>query len=105
MIKVSMENIRSFNLPLNTTAKITRMGESKRIVEELEDKYKIKAWVACRKWDGEYVFYRNVAYFYIPREEKEKLIKHYENYVRASWQYKFWIFLHKVSRFMRKSTE
>lgn len=36
MIKVSLENIQDFNLPLDTTEKIAKRGEAKRILKKLE---------------------------------------------------------------------
>ena len=98
MIKVLMENIQAFGLPLDTTEKITRMGESKRILQELEKKYGVKSWAACRKFDGEYVFFLNIAYAYIPEEVRKHWIGEYENYVRASLQYKALIALHMLRK-------
>ena len=36
MIRVSLENIKDFGLPLDTTEKITKRGESGRILKKLE---------------------------------------------------------------------
>ena len=99
MIRILMENIQAFGLPLDTTEKITKMGESKRILKRLEKKYGVHSWAACRKWNGKYMFFCNAAYAYIPEEVIEYWIKEYENYVRASLKYKMLIAVHMLRKF------
>lgn len=99
MIKVSLENIQDFDLPLDTTEKIVKRGESKRILKRLEKKYHLKSHQECRKFDGTYILYTNVSNFYVPKEEKELWIQNYEIYIRSSLVYKVWIAFYKLFKF------
>lgn len=101
MIKVSLENIQGFNLPLDTTEKIAKRGKSKRILKKLEKKYHLKSHHVCRKFHGTYILYANVAYFYVLKEEKEKWIHNYEIYIRSSVVYKFWIAFYKACKLIK----
>lgn len=101
MIKVSLENIQTFDLPLDTTEKITKRGESKRILKELEKKYGLKSHYECRKNQGKYMLYANPSNYYVLKEDKEAWIKNYEIYVRSSVEYRFWVAVHKLCKFMK----
>lgn len=106
MIRVTLENITAFDLPLDSTEKIVKRGDSKRILKKLEKRYGLKSHWVCRKDNGIYLLYANAAYFYIPDKLKEIWIKNYETYVRSSIQYKFWIACTKLyvwrENFVRK---
>lgn len=66
MIKVSLENIQDFDLPLDTTEKIVKRGESKRILKRLEKKYHLKSHQECRKFHGTYILYaKDISFIYI----------------------------------------
>ena len=99
MIKVSLENIQDFDLPLDTTEKIVKRGKSKRILKRLEKKYHLKSHQECRKFHGTYILYANVANFYVPKEQKELWIQNYEIYIRSSLVYKVWIAFYKLFKF------
>ena len=101
MIKVSLENIQDFNLPLDTTEKIANRGKAKRILKKLEKKYHLKSHQECRKFHGTYMLYANAANFYVPKEEKEVWIHNYEIYIRSSIVYKVWIAFYKLCKFMK----
>lgn len=101
MIKVSLENIYDFNLPLDTTKKISKRGESKRILKRLENKYHLKFHFVCRKIFETYELFDNAAYFYIPEKDKEACIENYKIYVSSSATYKFWIIFYKLCKFMK----
>ncbi len=100
MIKVSIENIQDFNLPLDTTEKIAKRGEEERVLKKLEKKYHLKSHQVCRKLDGTYMLYANAANLYVPKEEKKVWVHNYEIYVRSSIVYKVWIAFYKLCKFM-----
>ena len=106
MIRVTLENITAFDLPLDSTEKIVKRGDSKRILKKLEKRYGQKSHFVCRKHDNVFLFYANVAHSYIPDEVKKIWIKKYETYVRSSIEYKFWIAYTKLyvlyENFVRK---
>lgn len=83
MIKVSLGNINDFELPLDNFHKITRKGNSKRVLKRLEKKYGLKSHFVCRKMFGTYELYANSANFYVPEEIKEKWIENYKIYVAS----------------------
>lgn len=96
MVRVTLANIRDLELPVNSTDMIGKMGNSKRILKQLQKKYSLKSHLVCRKVHGEYILISNPANFYVPSEEKQKWIENYKVYVRASLSYKFWILLYKI---------
>ena len=96
MIRVSLDNIKDFGLPLDTTEKITKRGESGRILKKLEKKYNVKSSCECSMGNRTYMFYEDVSNNYIPCETRKMWIDNYEIYVRSSVQYKFWIVMHKL---------
>ncbi len=101
MIKVSLANIRDFELPLDNTSKIVKRGNSKRILKELEKKYGLKSHIVCRKMFGTYEFYFNALNNYVPKETKEQWIQNYRIYVASSFNYKVWIVFYKLCKFMK----
>ena len=103
MIRVTLENILAFDLPLNSTEKIVKKGDSKRILKKLEKRYGLKSHYECRKVGNVYLFNANAANYYVPYEVKKIWIKKYETYVRSSIEYKFWIVYTKLyENFVRK---
>lgn len=101
MIRVSLGNIQDFGLPLDTTEKIIKRGESGRILRKLEKQYNVKSTYECRKGNQTYMFYEDVSNNYIPHKVRKMWIDNYEIYVRSSIQYKFWILTYKVQNFLK----
>lgn len=101
MIKVSLKSIQDFDLPLDTTEKIAKRGESKRILKRLEKRYHLKTHYECRKHHGTYILYADAANNYVSKEEKEIWINSYEIYIRSSIVYKVYIAFYKFCKFMK----
>lgn len=107
MIKVTLGNIRDFDLPLDTNEKVMERGESKKILKRLEKQYSLKSHYVCRMMDNDddgytYELYANAANTYVPIEEKRKWVVNYEIYVRSSIVYKFWIICYKIVQVLDK---
>lgn len=95
MIKVTLKNIKDFDLPLDSTDKILERGTSKQVLKQLEKKYGKKSNYMCSKIYDTYEMFANAVHYYIPIEDRKKWITNYEVYIRSSFQYKFWILVYK----------
>ena len=96
MIRVTLENINDFNLPLCTYEKVTKRGDAKRVLKKLEKKYNLKTNYVCVRYYSTFILYANVSYKYVPKEEKNKWISNFEIYIRSSFIYKFWIWFYRL---------
>lgn len=102
MLKVLIENVIDLDLPLNTMKLVTKRGKSKHILTKLEAQYLLKSHHVCRKVNDKYILYANAAYSYVPNEVKALWVQNYNQYVRSSLEYKFYIILYKIHNLMKK---
>jgi len=100
MIKVDLQRISDFDLPLDTMESVVKRGESKRILKRLEKEYNLKSYYVCAKISDIYELYANVTYYYVPKYEKESWIENYEIFIRSSIVYKYWILFYKLCKFV-----
>lgn len=97
MIKVTLQDILNFNLPLydNTEVLPRRNYTSKEILKNLEKKYHIRTNDVCTRYN-EYCKFKIFQNPYISEDDKYRWITNYEVIVRSSLTYKFWIFYYTV---------
>lgn len=102
MIKFSLLNIIELNLPLDSYSAVCERGDSKKILLQLDKKYKhtVDSSIACsceRSSTGEVAwdFYENPAFNYVDNKDKEIWIENYQIFIRSSIKYKLWIFFYR----------
>lgn len=99
MIRITLQNIIDFGLPLDRYDKVMKKGKyntSREILENLEKKYGVKSYVVCQEGIKHYEIYDNAAYYYIPDEDKARWITNYEVYIRTSLRYRLFIAFHRL---------
>lgn len=96
MIRVTLDNINDFNLPLYTYEKVTKRGDAKRVLKELEKKYNLKTKYECVRYYNTFTLYANASNNYVPEEDKDKWISNFEIYIKSSFVYKFWIWFYRL---------
>ena len=99
MVKVNLESIMIFDLPLNTREKVLKKDrEELKRVKAFQKKYCKQSNEVCAAWSPSSSHYGNVAYNYIPYEIRKQWVSDFENIVRSSFIYKVWIFVYMFIR-------
>ena len=95
MVKVNLESIMIFDLPVNTREKVLqRDKEAFKRVKKFQKKYYKQSNEVCSAWSPSSPLYGNVAYNYIPYKIRKQWVSDFENIVRSSFIYKVWIFVY-----------
>lgn len=101
MIKVRLQDIIMYGLPLDNFSKVMPRGCSKHVLKELEKKYSYKTNEVCEKYSipkSSIMIYENVIYHNISEEDKDMWVVNYEVFMRSSIVYKFWIWFYRIKR-------